>query len=513
MITLVQDFLHHSARRFPDKVALVCGGNRLTYAQLENAANHLAHSLQNLGVTRGDRVAIHLPNSVAAVVGIFAVLKAGGVFVVLNRATKPDKLAFILNNCRATALITDARAIDQGVGATLLEKVPSLQHLLVGDKPPSALAAHPRCHPFTLRGEDSPFTPPTSEVIDLDLACLIYTSGTTGESKGVMCDHSNVVFVTRSIVESLQNTADDIVLCVLPLAFSYGLYQLMAAICTGGRLILEESFAFPTVILQKLVQEQVTGFAGVPTIYSILLGLDLGGHDLSRLRYLTNAAAGLPVEHVKRLRQLVPDVQLYLMHGLTEVARTMRLPPEQIDLHPGASGCPIPGTELWIEDETGRRLGPGEVGELVVRGRHVMRGYWDDPKQTAERFRPGPLPGERVCYSGDLFRTDEDGFFYYVSRKDDIIKCRGEKVAPREVENVLYAMPGVQDAAVVGIPDPLLGQAVKAFVVASDLSLTEPAVIAHCRARLEDFMVPKQVEFRRELPKTDNGKIRKLDLR
>lgn len=513
MTRLVQDFLHHSARRFPDKVALVCGDARLTYAELESAANRLAHRLQNLGVARGDRVATYLPNSVEAVVGIFAVLKTGGVFVVVNRATKPDKLAFILNNCRASALITDARAIDQGVGESLLEKVPSLRDLVVVGKPSGAFAAHARCHAFSVRGGDSQFPPPTHGAIDLDLACLIYTSGTTGEAKGVMCDHSNVVFVTQAIVESLKNSADDIVLSVLPLAFSYGLYQLLATVCTGGRLVLEESFTFPTVILQKLAQEQVTGFAGVPTIYSILLGLDRGGLELPRLRYLTNAAAGLPIEHVKRLRQLFPSVALYLMHGLTEVARTMRLPPEQVDLRPGASGCAIPGTELWIEDEAGRRLGPGEVGELVVRGRHVMRGYWGDPQQTAERFRPGPLPGERLCYSGDLFRTDEDGFFYYVSRKDDIIKCRGEKVAPREVENVLYTLPGVQDASVVGIPDPLLGQAVKAFVVTADPSLTEAAVIAHCKARLEDFMVPQQVEFRSELPKTDNGKIRKLDLR
>ncbi|MBP9903343.1 MAG: AMP-binding protein, partial [Verrucomicrobia bacterium] len=453
-------------------------------------------------------------NSVEAVVGIFAVLKAGALFVMVNRNIKTDKLTFILNNCRASALITDARAIDNGVGGTLLEKVSSLSHLVfVGGKLRDPFAVHPRCHSFFFRAEDTPLTPPTNGAIDLDLACLIYTSGTTGEAKGVMCDHSNVVFVTRSIVQSLRNTADDTVLSVLPLAFSYGLYQLLATVFTGGRLVLEESFAFPAVIMQKLAQEQVTGFAGVPTIYSMLLGLDWRGQDLSRLRYLTNAAAGLPVEQVKRLRRLFPGVELYLMHGLTEVARTMRLPPEQVDLRPGASGIAIPGTELWLEDETGQRLGPGEVGELVVRGRHVMRGYWDDPQQTAQRFRPGPLPGERVCQTGDLFRTDEDGYFYYVSRKDDIIKCRGEKVAPREVENVLYAMPGVQDAAVVGIPDLLLGQAVKAFIVPSDARLTEPAVIAHCKARLEDFMVPQQIEFRCELPKTANGKVRRMDLR
>jgi len=231
------------------------------------------------------------------------------------------------------------------------------------------------------------------------------------------------------------------------------------------------------------------------------------------LRYLTNAAAGLPVEHVKRLRQTFPKADLYLMHGLTEVARTMYLPPEQTDCRPGSSGIAIPGTELWVEDENGQRLGPGEIGELVVRGRNVMRGYWNAPDMTAQRFRSGPNAGERVCYSGDLFRTDDEGYFYFVSRKDDIIKSRGEKVAPREVENVLYAITGVLEAAVVGIPDPMLGQAVKAFVVAPGLSLTESDVISHCKSRLEEFMVPRAVEFRSELPKTPSGKIRKVDLR
>src|ERR1700720_3940308 len=228
---------------------------------------------------------------------------------------------------------------------------------------------------------------------------------------------------------------------------------------------------------------------------------------------MTNAAAGLPVEHVKRVQQLFPKVELYLMHGLTEVARTMYLPPGQAALRPASSGKAIPGTELWIEDESGRRLGPGHVGELVVRGRNVMRGYWQAPEMTEKRFRPGPLPGERVCYSGDLFKTDEEGYYYFVSRKDDIIKCRGEKVAPREVEQVIYEMQGVQDAAVIGMPDPLMGQAIKAFIVAPGAGLTESSVISHCKAHLEDFMVPRQVEFRNELPKTGSGKIRRMDLR
>ena len=372
---------------------------------------------------------------------------------------------------------------------------------------------HGRCLAFDAIQAAEKNEAPERQNIDLDLACLIYTSGTTGESKGVMSDHSNVVFVTRSIVEYLRNSDQDIVMNVLPLAFSYGLYQLTAMFAVGGTLVLEQSFAFPDVVLELMSKERVTGLAAVPTIYSMLLSMDLTKFDLSSLRYLTNAAAGLPVEHVKRLRQTFPKADLYLMHGLTEVARTMYLPPEQTDCRPGSSGIAIPGTELWVEDENGQRLGPGEIGELVVRGRNVMRGYWNAPDMTAQRFRSGPNAGERVCYSGDLFRTDDEGYFYFVSRKDDIIKSRGEKVAPREVENVLYAITGVLEAAVVGIPDPMLGQAVKAFVVAPGLSLTESDVISHCKSRLEEFMVPRAVEFRSELPKTPSGKIRKVDLR
>jgi len=174
-------------------------------------------------------------------------------------------------------------------------------------------------------------------------------------------------------------------------------------------------------------------------------------------------------------------------------------------------GIAIPGTEVWIEGEDGARLGPGEVGELVVRGRHVMRGYWEAPEATAQRFRPGPIPGERLCYTGDLFRMDGEGYLYFVGRKDDIIKSRGEKVAPKEVENVLHMLPGVT-AAVVGVPDPVLGEAVKAFIVARGPALTAAQVIAHCRLHLEDFMVPRHVEFRDDLPTTASGKIHKVGL-
>jgi len=509
---LIHEFLRESALRLPDKVALVCRGKRYTYDWLDRAANRLAHALHELGVARGDRVTICLNNSVELVVGLFGVLKAGGVFVVIGRSTRGDKLLYLLKNSGSAVLLTDDRKFDSAISNRLNDEIPSLKIILCS----TAGALEPpethRIRDFYRIQSYFPCLPPPCAALDLDLACLIYTSGTTGEPKGVMCDHSNVVFVTQTIVEYLRNVADDVILNVLPLASSYGLYQLMCTFLTGATMVLESSFAFPAEILNILEREHVTGFAGVPTIYSVLLGMELDSFDLSSLRYLTNAAAGLPIEHVKRLRQIFPRTELFLMHGLTEVARTMYLPPDQVGVRPDSSGIAMPGTELWIEDESGHRLGPGQVGELIVRGRHVMRGYWNDPKLTALRFRPGPIPGERVCYSGDLFRTDEEGYFYFVSRKDDVIKCRGEKVAPREVENVLYTIPGVQDAAVIGVSDPLLGQAVKAFIVAPGVVLNAAEVIAYCKARLEDFMIPQSVEFRSELPKTDNGKIRKREL-
>jgi len=282
----------------------------------------------------------------------------------------------------------------------------------------------------------------------------------------------------------------------------------------GGTLVLERGFAFPAQILKRIETERVTGFPGVPTLYAVLVQMDLSPYDLSSLRYLTNTAAALPPAHITELRFKFPWARLYSMYGLTETKRTLYLPPEQLDKRPGSVGIAIPGTEVWLVDEEGNRLPNGSMGELVARGRHVMRGYWGDPEMTATRYRPGPIPGERVCYTGDLFRSDEEGYMYFVARKDDIIKSRGEKVAPKEVETVLYQLKGVTEAAVVGVPDPLLGQAVKAFVVVSGgQTLTEAEVIRHCRANLEDFMIPKYVEFVAELPKTSSGKIKKTDLK
>ena len=508
---LVQDTLYQNALRIPDKVALICDGQRLSYADIDAMTNRLANALIEHGVQRGDRVAMYLNNSVEAVVGIFATLKAGGVFVVVNHTTKRDKLTYILNNCRATALLTEARKAS--LADQVLIDVPSLKfNVLCGQRPSRDTGKHERCLDFETIQAGYPADRPPTVNIDLDLACLIYTSGSTGDPKGVMSDHSNVVFAASSIIEYLQNVENDVVIDVLPLSFDYGLYQLLMVFKFGGTLVLERSFAYPAAILKRMEQECVTGLPGVPTIFAILLKMDLSPYDLSRLRYLTNTGAALPPSHIQELREKFPWVTVYSMYGLTETKRTLYLPPDQLDERPGSVGIAIPGTEVWIEDEAGNRLGPGEIGELVARGRHVMRGYWGGPEATAERYHPGPIPGERLCYTDDIFRMDEDGYMYFVGRKDDIIKSRGEKVAPKEVENILYNLPGVIEAAVIGVPDPVLGEAVKAFVVPDGVDLTKAQVLAHCRAHLEDFMMPKYVEIRGELPKTSSGKIKKTGL-
>ncbi len=507
---LVQEFLEKSAARLPEKVCLVCDGRRWRYAEVDACANRLAHALRDAGLERGDRVVVFLPNSVEAVVGIFATLKAGGTFVVVNPTTKERKLAYILDNCRASALLCSGR--QQELAATLLSEVPSLRTVVLTGKEESVHRS-PAMLSYDRIQEEWPAEPCAPVQIDLDLACLIYTSGSTGEPKGVMCDHGNVDFAAASIISYLKNVEDDVVIGLLPLSFDYGLYQLLMTFRFGGTLVLEKGFVYPAAVLERMQQERVTGLPGVPTIFAVLVKMDMTPYDLSSLRYISNTAAALPPSHITELRRRFPGVAIYSMYGLTETKRALYLPPDQVDRRPGSVGIAIPGTEVWLEDDEGNRLGPGQIGELVIRGRHVMRGYWGDEAATARRYRPGPLPGERVCYSGDLFRMDEEGYYYFVARRDDIIKSRGEKVAPKEVENVLYALEGVVQAAVIGIPDPVLGQAVKAFVVVDGRTLSEREVLAHCRANLEDYMVPRQIEFCRELPKTDSGKIKKSALR
>lgn len=503
----VESFLIDSARRFPDKAALVVGERRVSYAELDELAGRLANILKRSGVERGDRVVILADSSVLAVSAIFASLKAGAVFSPINPSTKADKLAYVVNNCRAKVVVTPANLLP--VVAEAIDKAASVTATLVDELPPEA----------EVRGgislKEAVPAAPSGQFphggIDIDLAMLIYTSGSTGFPKGVMMTHQNIVAAATSITTYVENTSDDIILSALPLSFDYGLYQVLMAAKFGATVVLEKSFAYPASVLQKMRRERATGFPLVPTMAALLLRMkELEPGSFLHLRYITNTAAALPPAHIARLQELFPSTRIYSMYGLTECKRCTYLPPEQLATRPGSVGKAIPNTEVYLVDDRGERLGPGETGELVIRGGHVMKGYWEDPEATDRALRTGPYPWEKVLYSGDLFRADEDGYLYFVGRKDDIIKSRGEKVSPKEIENTLYALHGVREAAVIGVPDPVLGMAIKAVIAPTEPgALTERDVLAHCARHLEDFMVPKAVEFVSELPKTDSGKIRR----
>ncbi|MEO8807001.1 MAG: AMP-binding protein [Burkholderiaceae bacterium] len=506
---LLHQLFEKTARQTPDKVALMFEGSRLTYADVDRLSNQLAASLQQRGVRRGDRVASFLDNGVEAVVSLYAALKCGAVFMPVNPLTKRDKLAYLLNDSRASALI--AHAALQGEFEAALSHNQSVHTCFVAGARSDQQAVDPRCLPYPTHS-DGTLTNPA--LIDQDLAGIIYTSGSTGDAKGVMLTHLNMVSAARSISSYLELQPDDRIVCVLPLAFDYGLYQVLMAFLVGATVVLERSFSFPVKVLQTMVREQVTVFPGVPTVFSLLMNLKtLRDHPLEHLRKITNTAAALSEEHIRQLRNLFPQAQLYSMYGLTECKRVTYLPPEQLDIRPTSVGRGMPNEEVWLVDEAGQRLPDGSTGELVIRGSNVMRGYWGKPEETAKRLKPGPIAGEMVLHSGDIFRTDSEGWLYFVARKDDIIKSRGEKVSPREVENVLYGMPGILEAAVVGVPDPVLGEAVKAFVtLKAGVELSEREVIRYCLSKLENFMAPKHVAFVAELPKTDTGKIKKTGL-
>jgi len=504
---LVQDFLTSSARIYPHKVCLIAGEKKYTYQQLDRLSNQFAQQLRKSGLKRGDRVAIFLGNVPEQAIIIFGILKAGGVFIVINHTTKQDKLAYILKNSQAHAIIAPANQKEMLLG--IMPTLPELKYAILVDEASESRLPFFKFEDFLTQG--SPLEP-RKQNIDRDLACLIYTSGSTGEPKGVMSDHSNVVFVIQSITTYLENTPDDIILNAVPLSFDYGLYQLLMTISFGGTMILEKGFVYPALIMKKIEEYRVTGFPGVPTMFSLILNMDLNEIDFSSLRYMTNTAAALSRTHIQKIKNTFPNVRFFSMYGLTETKRTLYLPPEDLENKPDSVGIPIPGTEAWVEDEVGNHLEPGQIGELVIRGRHVMRGYWHDEAATNQRYRPGEIPGEKICYSGDLFKMDEDGYFYFIARKDDIIKSRGEKVSPKEVENILYQFTGVQEAAVIGVPDPVLGQAVKAFVVLNQPDINVNDILRYCKNNMEDFMVPKSVVIVAELPKTSSGKIKKTDL-
>lgn len=530
-VRLVPEFLERSAERWPDKVALVCQKRRLTWGELDARADRIARGLRSRGVVRGDRVVIYGDNSVDLVAGVFGTLKADAAFIVANGAMRAEKLAYVLGDSRATALLPDSALAPHWTEALrTLGETPSRDHLRTvlvmsglseGDPEPAAHNARERgfvrAESLTRTERDADGPRLARGNVDLDLAMIIYTSGSTGEPKGAMLSHRNVEFASWSVTTLLENTPDDVILGVVPLAFNYGLYQLLMTARLGATLVLERGFSFPLQCLARVAEERVTGFPGVPTMFAMLDELRADTlPDLSSVRYVTSTAAQLLPRHVSAIQRIFPGSRVYSMYGLTECKRVSWLPPADLERKPDRVGLPIPGTEFWVVDpDSGRKLDPGEPGELVVRGSHVMVGYWDKPELTAQYLRPGPLPGERLFYTGDLCEIDEEGHLRFIARMDEVIKSKGEKVAPREVEKAIEHIEGVRECAVIGVDDPILGSAIKAFVVMQDDArgrYTERDIMLRCGQRVESYMVPRHVVFLDTLPKTSMGKILKKGL-
>jgi acyl-CoA synthetase (AMP-forming)/AMP-acid ligase II len=500
---LLQDSLLRTAQSAPGKTAIVSGEDRIDYSTLCLRSVQMANALKARGVARGDRVLIYLDNTWECAVSLYGTMLADALFVLVNPQTKSEKLAYILRDSGARVLLAEPALLRQVQAAfAQLEASPVL---LVAGSPATGGPGES----LQTAWETASATPPVPANIALDLVALIYTSGSTGEPKGVMHTHQSMRFALESLVEYLHMNAQDRIVCMLPLAFDYGLYQLLMAVHTGATLLLERSFAYPAQIFKLLENERITVFPGVPTVYSTLLSAD----ERSPLRFpdvrkVTNTAAALPASFNRRLQAIFPNADIYRMYGLTECKRVCYLDPALIEEKPESVGKAIPGTETLLLDDLGLPVMPGQAGKLYVRGPHVMLGYWQQPHKTAQMLHAGPTPGERMLCTQDYFTADADGCLYFVGRSDNIIKSRGEKVSPVEVETVLYSLQGVREAAVLGVPDALLGQAIHAVVSlneGADLDATKIRKL--CTLRLENHMVPSHVLLLPELPKSVNGKI------
>lgn len=509
---LLCDSLTLSASVSPSKEAIIARDASITYGDLDGAARRLAAALRARGVQRGDRVAIYMENSVEVAVAVYGALHADAAFMVVNPQTKPDKLKYVLADSEASVVISDprlTRSVDE-----VAEDLANLRLKIVAQDPTDRSTAHEPWHGLYELLEEQVDGVERNAAIPPDLAALIYTSGSTGNPKGVMLSHQNMVFAQESIAEYLRLTAEDRIINVLPLAFDYGLYQLLMSVHIGATLVLEKAFAFPMATVNRVNEMEVTFFPGVPTVFASLLALHRKSPlSMPTVRAYTNTAAHLPDDYVSGLEQISPGALVFKMYGLTECKRVSYLEPEIVMQKPSSVGKAIPGTEVYLLDENGREVSPGQTGVLFVRGPHVMMGYWNLPAETAYMIREGKYPGERVLCTHDFFRVDEDGFLYFVGRSDDIIKSRGEKVSPVEVENAIASIPGVRECAVIGVDDEVLGQAIRAYVVADEGgNLTESELKRRAMERLEGFMVPRDVVFVAELPKTATGKVRKKSL-
>jgi acyl-CoA ligase (AMP-forming) (exosortase A-associated) len=510
----MNDLLHHlimrSASTTPQAQALVYQKKSMTYEALAEAVARLTAALVGLDLKRAERVAVYMDKRFETVIAAFGAAAAGGAFVPINPLLKPDQVAYILRDCNVRILVTSAERL------TLLE--PALHEcqdlhtvVVVGGRPQAGSERRVVGWDEALAGAGAALG---HRVIDVDMAAILYTSGSTGKPKGVVLSHRNMVAGARSVAQYLENRPGDRILSALPLSFDAGFSQLTTAFHAGASVTLI-NYLVPRDVIAAVEQERITGLTAVPPLWIQLAQLPWPEAARNSLRYIANTGGRMPKATLDALRAALPRTLPYLMYGLTESFRSTYLPPAEVDRRPDSIGKAIPNAEVLVVREDGMPCAPNEPGELVHRGALVSLGYWNDPEKTAERFKPAPgqasglVMPEIAVWSGDTVRMDEEGYLYFISRRDEMIKTSGYRVSPTEVEEVVYATGLVGEAAALGIAHPVLGQAIVVVATPRDgAQLDGEQLVAQCRKRLPAFMVPAHVAVRTaSLPRNPNGKI------
>lgn len=506
----INNFLENAAQKYPDKVAVLHHDQEMTYAEIEVRANKMANYLKEVNICKGDRVAILYESSFDYIISYFAILKIGAIEVSLNIDTTVDTLAYALNDCDARAIITNAKYSRYLVPA--LKRVPRLEQVIVGQEDLSQYEDIGHCNPIRLKEvyENSHANDPGVRGIDVDLASIVYTSGSTGAPKGVMLSHLNVVSNTNSIIQYLDLTDKDRIMAVLPLYYIYGKSLLTTHFCAGGSVVLDNRFALPQVVLQTMKKTKATGFAGVPSTFLILLNRSaVREFEFESLRYVTQAGGSMAPAVQKKVVEVFAPAKLFIMYGTTEAApRLSYLEPEMLPSKWGSIGRAISNVDLFVADKSGNKLPPGHTGEIVARGSNIMAGYWNDPRETAKVVRNG------LYYTGDLGKTDEDGYIYVVGRTKDVIKVGGFRVGTKEIEDALLGINEIHEVAVVRVDDPILGEAIKAFIVPREgVDLSQEKIKKALKTILPLYKQPKHIEFIDSIPKNKSGKILRTELR